>query len=77
MEKITFSRTDISEDVLLQLTKTSELIKRFNRQPRTARLRADAPGPRTAHPPAEGHVEYLLEPVADGVVGDGLHVAHG
>ena len=25
MEKITFSRTDISEDVLLQLTKTSEL----------------------------------------------------
>ena len=24
MEKITFSRTDISEDVLLQLTKTSE-----------------------------------------------------
>jgi maltose O-acetyltransferase len=30
MEKITFSRTDISEDVLLQLTKTSELIKRLN-----------------------------------------------
>ena len=29
MEKITFSRTDISEDVLLQLTKTSELIKRL------------------------------------------------
>ena len=30
MEKVTFSRTDISEDVLLQLTKTSELIKRLN-----------------------------------------------
>ena len=30
MEKITFSRTDISEDVLLQLAKTSELIKRLN-----------------------------------------------
>ena len=30
MEKITFSRTDISEDVLLQLTQTSELIKRLN-----------------------------------------------
>ena len=27
---MTFSRTDISEDVLLQLTKTSELIKRLN-----------------------------------------------
>ena len=30
MEKVTFSRTDISEDVLLQLAKTSELIKRLN-----------------------------------------------
>ena len=30
MEKITFSRTDISEDVLLQLAKTSELVKRLN-----------------------------------------------
>ena len=30
MEKTIFSRTDISEDVLLQLTKTSELIKRLN-----------------------------------------------
>ena len=30
MEKITFSRTDISEDVLLLMVRTSELIKQLN-----------------------------------------------
>ena len=30
MEKVTFCRIDVSEDVLLQLAKTSEMVKQLN-----------------------------------------------
>ena len=43
----------------------------------TALLRADAAGPRAAHPPGEGDLEHLLQPVADGAVVHHLPVSHG